>query len=262
MTITEPGRYTLPEDEYHADPVEGGSLSVSGAKRLLVAPALYKHERDHGRPPKAAFDIGHAVHSMVLGVGAPIDVVEADDWRGKAAREAREAAYADGRVPLLTADHEAASEAADAVLTHPLAGPLFTDGEPEESWFWQDRGIWRRARTDWRSGSTVVDLKTCQSAEPSAVAKAVANFGYHMQHAWYVDTLAALGIPDARFLFVFVEKTAPYLVTVVELDEQAVRSGRVRNDRAVDVYAECVAFDSWPGYADDIVRVGLPGWAA
>lgn len=34
-TITEPGVYDLPAEVYHADPVEGGSLSSTGARKLL-----------------------------------------------------------------------------------------------------------------------------------------------------------------------------------------------------------------------------------
>jgi len=33
--VTEPGVYDIPEDAYHRDPVKGGSLSYSGAKKLL-----------------------------------------------------------------------------------------------------------------------------------------------------------------------------------------------------------------------------------
>lgn len=69
LAVTEPGVYDdMPEHVYLADPVPGGSLSFSGAKALLPpsCPALYRHQRDHGRPPKPAFDFGHAVHSMVL----------------------------------------------------------------------------------------------------------------------------------------------------------------------------------------------------
>jgi len=39
VLITEPGVYALPADVYHADPVAGGSLSSSGAKKLLACPA-------------------------------------------------------------------------------------------------------------------------------------------------------------------------------------------------------------------------------
>jgi hypothetical protein len=270
--ITESGAYDLPEHEYLSDPVEGGSLSFSGAKTLLPpgCPALFRHRQSNGRPPKPAFDFGHAVHSMVLGVGEPIVVIDADDWRGKAAREARDAAYAAGHVPLLAADHATAKAAADAVRAHPRAGALFAEGIAEQSLFWRDPlyGVWRRCRIDWRttlpSGRpVVVDLKTCVSAEPSAIGKAVANYHYYQQHPYYLDGVKALGLAeDPAFLFVFVEKEAPHLVTVCELDEAAVEAGQRRNQAALALYAECVETDIWPSYTDDVTVVQLPRWAA
>ena len=53
MTITEPGVYEMPAEEYHADPVEGGSLSSTGARRLLeMAPARWRYEQAHPSPPR------------------------------------------------------------------------------------------------------------------------------------------------------------------------------------------------------------------
>ena len=30
--------------------------------------------------------------------------------------------------------------------------------------------------------------------------------------------------------------------------------------RAIRRFAECLSADKWPGYADDVVQIGLPGW--
>lgn len=256
----------LDEATYHQHP----ALSVSGAKKLLDCPAKYRHDMDHGQAPRAVFDIGHAAHALVLGVGAEILVVAADDWRSKAAREARDAAYAEGKIPLLAADKAAVDGMAAALRQHPRAGTLLEPGtgRAELSLFWRDwvTGVHRRGRLDWFTAHegrpTIVDYKTCASAEPGQVRRAVANFGYHQQHAWYVDAAHAVELADeARFLFVFQEKSAPYLVTVVELDGEAVRVGRARNDEALRVFAACEASGVWPGYADDVQVVSLPQWA-
>lgn len=268
-TITAPVvRDDLPEAVYHAS---RDSLSYSGAKTLLTAcPARYRWELDHGRPPKAAFDLGHAVHSLVLGVGEPIVVVDAPDWKTKAAQEKKKDAYAAGHVPLLEADYAAAEAAADAVRAHPTCAALLADGTPERSLFWRDEthDVGRRARPDWmtqRAGRTIVlDLKTCVSASLSAIAKSVANFRYFQQHPWYLDGVRACGLgDDPAFLFAFVEKEPPHLVTVVELDGEAVAHGAAENERALAIYAECVRTDTWPAYAapDDIPAISLPAWA-
>jgi hypothetical protein len=268
-TIIGPGVHTMPEDAYFAHP----ALSCSGAKRLLPpsCPAIFRHEQLHGRPYKAAFDLGHAAHKAVLGVGAPLQLVEADDWRTKKAQEQRQVAYDTGAIPLLARDWDHVVGMSQALKAHPIAALLFdpAHGKPEQSLFRTDEqsGVDLRARLDWLPESVdgrmvLADYKTAVSAEPRSFAKAAANYGYHMQHAWYVDMVTGLGLADdVGFVFVVQEKTPPYLVTVVELDVEAVRIGRERNRRAIDLYASCLATDEWPGYSTDIELISLPKWA-
>ncbi len=270
--VTKPGVYLdIPDDVYHADPVPAGSLSASGAKRLVPpsCPAIFKWERDN--PVfKDTFDFGHAAHKLVLGKGLDTVVVDAEDWRTKAAQAQKAAAHAAGKVPLLTADWQRVQEMADALRRHPLASVLLDPehGTPEASLFWEDEeaGIWRRSRLDWlpkpRNGRLIIpDYKTAVSADPTNFAKAAMNNGYHQQDAWYRDAAKALDLgADPMFVFIVQEKSAPYLVTVVQLDVTAVRIGRHLNRKAIHTYAQCVRTDTWPGYADDVAHVSLPFW--
>jgi hypothetical protein len=278
MEITTPGVYDMPADIYHADPVPGGSLSSSGARGLLPpsCPARYRYAADHpeARETKPAWDLGHAAHLLVLGAGQDLVVVDADDWRTKAAREQRDEAHATGRTPLLLRDFETVQLMAEALREHPMARALFNPdrGTPEQAGFVRDpqTGVWRRALFDWlpdtplgRGGRMILpDYKTCHAADPEKLARAVYDHGYHQQAAWYLDVAHALGLagPDAAFVFVCQEKTPPYLVTVVEPDAMALRIGRHLNRQAIDIYAACVASGWWPGYSDDVELVGLPGW--
>jgi len=279
VLVTEPGVYNnMPESIYHADPVQAGSLSVSGAKRLLPpsCPAIYKWERDNGRPGKAAFDFGHAAHAAVLGVGGQTvvvqktakdkSVVDADDYLTKSAQEHRDAIRAEGKVPVLASEQAVIRDMVAAVRAHPIASQLLDPdkGKAEQSAFWLDdeHGIWRRGRFDWLAGRVIVDYKTCQSADPASIAKAVANYGYAMQDQWYRDAARAVaGIENPEFVFVFQQKTAPYLVTVAQLDLTAQARGRELNQRAIRTYVECMATDTWPGYVDDVALISLPKWA-
>ena len=197
--ITAPGVYDLDEADYHRDPVPGGSLSFSSAKRLLPpsCPALFAHEREHGRPNKATFDFGHAAHAAVLGVGAPLAVIDAPDWRSKAAREERDAAYAAGLTPVLADEAAQVDGMVAALRRHPTASALLdpTCGKAEQSLFRQEprHGVWLRSRVDWlgepdADGHLILaDYKTTVSADPGAISRTVATYGYHAQHAWYTD---------------------------------------------------------------------------
>jgi hypothetical protein len=277
LIITEPGVYDgIPDDVYHGDPVPEGSLSASGAKRLLPpsCPAIFRHEQDNGRAPKRAFDLGHAAHAKVLGVGAEVVTVDADDWRTKAAREARDEAYAEGKTPLLACEVEQVDAMAAAIRANPVASALFDHargGKPEQSFFWRDNfhGVWRRARLDWlpdltASGRLVLaDYKTAACAEPRKFERSVFDLGYHLSAAWYIDAVKTLGVAeDIAFLFVVQEKTAPYPVTVCQLDYDALRIGRILAQRALGIYADCQETGHWPGYSEQVELISPPPWVA
>jgi hypothetical protein len=270
QTAFEAGVYDdKPEDAYHAD----DALSSSGARKLLPpsCPARYRYDRDHPEATKRHFEYGSAAHRLVLGRGAEWVLLDYPDYRTKAAQQAQKEARAIGAVPILAGEYEQIQAMAAAIKTHPLAGPLLAGGMAERSYFWTDEGygIRRRARLDTsRHGASgrllVVDYKTTVCAEPGAFAKACANYGYHQQAAWYLDAVIACeGETDPAFLFVAQEKVPPYLVTVAQLDDDAIAAGDALNYRAMEIFRDCTASGVWPGYQDDndIPYISLPRWA-
>lgn len=270
MTITEPGIYPgITDTEYHADPVVGGSLTSTGARTLINrTPAHYRHEQKQGRPDKAAFDLGRAVHDALLGHGAPLHEVPADDWRTKAAKEARDWAREQGYTPLLTPQIEAVRAVVAAVRSDSTAGRLFArDGQAELTVVARDpeTGVMCRARLDWYVPGAVplfVDLKTCEDASARGLARAMSNWNYHQQLPFYEDTLrAATGhTGPIRTVLVGVEKEPPHLVGFGEPDEQAIAWGRRLNRKARDIYRRCRDTDTWPGHEPRPVPLSLPGW--
>lgn len=274
FVVSEPGVYSIPEDIYHADPVPGGSLSASGAKLLLPpsCPAKFDYYRKNGgRPDTEAFKFGRAFHSVMFGEGQEVVVVDAKDWKTKAAQEERKAAEAAGKIALLQKDRQKIDDMVAACQSHPLASVLFDreDGEPEQSLFWRDQstGVMLRSRLDWnpnpRPGRPTIytDLKSTINASPSSLSKTVASYGYFMQAAFYLDGIRALGLADNPvFWFAFQEKEPPYLIQVAEVDKQALRIGREKNREAIETFARCTASGEWPGYSSGPVVVSLPAW--
>ena len=275
--ITQPGVYDLPADVYHRDPVEGGSMSSTGARKLLPpsAPALYRYWADHPEEHKRAFDLGQAAHAEVLGIGRPLRVLDADNYRKKATQEARDAAYAADEIPLLAPEYDQVTAMGAALRAHPIAGPLFdpASGEGEQTLVWRDRqtGVNRRAMLDWlparRDGRRLVvpDYKTAVSAEPESLRKALHRHALQQQAGWYLDGVTALGLAgelEPAFVFVFQEKTAPYLVTVAQPDPTALLWGRRLNRKAIDLYRQCTATGEWPGYTDTVISLELPIYAS
>lgn len=257
--------HDVPEAEYHARP----EVSQSQLKTLLDCPARFQYERTHGRPHRDAFDLGHAAHAVILGAGDPLAVIDADDWRGKGAREARDAARADGQTPLLRKDYDRVQAMAAAVLEHPAAAAILgRPGQTEVSMTWDADGVPMRGRID-RATTTadgepvLVDLKSTLSAAPERFARSVYDYGYHLQRAAYSDGWEQVtGEAPSAFIFIAVEKEAPHLTAVYELDATAVRIGEDRYRQALATYRECVATDTWPAYGSDITILPSPRWAA
>lgn len=275
--ITEPGEHALmPETVYHDDPVVGGSLSSTGARKLLdTCPAKFRWWADHQQPYRTVFEEGKAAHRKVLGAGPELVLFPGTGKNPEAWQKADDIAAvaalrAEGKVPLKQSQMDMVNAMADAMRAEPLARPLLDpdQGATELSLFWRERGAWGRARPDrvvrLSSGRTaIVDYKSAVSAAPADVEKSIAKFGYHIQGAFYRAAAQALGIcgmDDSVFLLIVQEKEPPFLTTVVEPDHTAMRMGAIRVRQAFDRYAECVRDDRWPGYSEDVVIAELPPW--
>jgi hypothetical protein len=271
----EPGVYELTDEEYFGPALASTTLSSTGARELLKpgGPARFRHAIDNGTlEVKREFDLGHAVHTLVLGAGpTPVefpgtgknpDAWQKDDDKAEVAR-----LRAKGYVPLRPSDYAAALAMAEAVKDHPLAKKLLRTGLPERTLIWRDEatGVMCRAKADWLRPDGIVDLKTCESAAPDALSKSAHNYGYAIQTAFYLRGLWAtsgrFGEPPAFFVHIAVEKTPPYLVHVNQLTERAMAWGDRQVSQALEIYRDCTAAGQWPGYPlDEITDIDLPAW--
>jgi hypothetical protein len=258
----------LPETEYHAHP----ALSSTGLVKLLQAPARYKHYRDNPEPAKKEFDVGSAVHSKVLGVGAPITVIPKEylsvsgSTGTNDARAFIQGARDAGRIPVKQHESDEINAMAEAVLAHPLARSLFEQsGQAEASVFATDpdTGVEIRCRFDYLPDFTVddpwcVDLKTSASdasRDAFEYTAAKPELRYDVRAEFYLHTYAAVtGEFMARMKFVVVEKTAPYLVAVHHFSTDWAEHARKRMRDGINLYAACLTAErekpdfQWPGY--------------
>lgn len=269
----------VPESVYHADRV---SLSSSGARLLTPpsVPALFRHYLDEPQKPKPQYDFGHAAHKMVLGEGGELFVLDpAVHGRTKDGaiaqkpsatsmwKEAEAKARKQGKSCITKDQMEIAQVMAGKVFSHPLAGKLLQSGNAEMSGYWHDDATGARCRfrpdflPDVKGRFVCIDYKSAVSANPTAFRKSAGDYGYHQQAAWYLDGLREVEISDdAAFLFIVQQKTPPFLVSVVQLEPEAIELGRRQNRIAIDTYAQCAADNKWPGYDEGIHTVGLQPW--
>ena len=269
-SVTVPGVYDkVDESAYQTGqfiaPSLGRPLSYSAAKTLLSSrPERFAWERDHGRPPKKAFDLGSLVHALVLrSRDDRIRVIDAYDWRTKVAQEAQKAAWAARLIPVHRGQFRDAARVARAVREHPLAGALFREGRPEVSLVWTDEsGVTGKGRIDWVHPKALVDLKTVGGygdSEPAKMGKTAANFDYIMQAAIYSDAWHLLTGERLPFLTVAVELDPPHFITVGQYDESDLAVGWERWRQAVGIYVERESAGQWSD-PPEIVTLPVPGW--
>lgn len=254
----------MSEAEYHARP----ELSSTQARRLLESPKRYAWFRDHPEPHSMAFDLGSAVHAKVLGTGWGIEELDFPDFRSKAAREARDAAYADGLIPMLAKDLVQVHDMTEAVLAHPTARALFElPGDRELTVVSEADGAPVRCRFDALTEETpqgrfAIDLKTTAGrATKKSFERAVDKYGYHVQEGHYRATWEASEGTPIAFVFVVVEKDPPYEVGIHQLNALWRGMGETEARAARELFVECTEKNEWPGIPADVQLLDPPAWA-
>lgn len=250
----------------HNDPDYFGTpaYSQSDLKTVLDCPQLLwelKHNGGRRKKPTPAMQSGTIDHMAIL---------EPDKFEktfatcgpkntklGKAQAKAAEEA---GLEPITESQYVEAHNVLLAIKKHPLANKLLTNGHPEVSVYSTDvsTGLDVKGKLDWLGDDIIVDLKTVSGggASPTAFAKQIVNFKYHLQAAHYLELAQA-----KRFIFVVVERDFPYQIGIYELDEAALAEGRWLRKKALDTVALCLASNYWPGYTPAKPQtLSLPPW--
>lgn len=265
----------LPAYGYHADLTgdERPSLSASVIHELVSkspAHARAKHPRLNPAAEvevKHEWDIGTVAHQLLLEGDSVVEIVEADDWRTKAAREQRDLARQHGRVPLLAKDWQEVQRMTSALREQidrlGLAPGLFQDGAAEQTLVWEEHGVLCRARLDWLRDDRLAidDYKTAASASPEKWSrKSVFDHGHDIQAVLYQRAVRAVFGVDPQFRFVVVEKTPPYALAVYQLAPDTVELANRKIDWALNEWRRCLAADEWPAYPRRVCWVTLEPW--
>lgn len=272
--ITKPGIYAgIALSTYHrSDICDGPSISSSGLRTIFHQSPAHFFENWHGNPKRSespesrAFIVGRALHHTILGEKffAKLFAVEPSEWPDEAGevrpwnnnRTVCKKWHAEqrklGRAVLTIKEAETVIGMAKSLATHPLVQHGALNGLIERSMFWKDKrtGIWLKARPDsipTHSGD-FVDLKTTDSTYWMDMMRSIAKYGYHAQGALVREGARHLmGVTDATFSLVFVEKRKPHTRRVVQLKPHDLDLGHRQNEVALDRFVECLKTGTWPG---------------
>lgn len=271
------GIYSISSAAYHADEIgcDAPSLSASIATILLRDSPKHAHAAHPllgggVKEESETFDLGTAAHAYILERREDTFViVNADDWRTKAAQEMRRDARTQGKTPILArqlADVQTMATAVRAQLaafTDPP--PPLTNGKPEQVlvWYEPDRAVWCRSRLDWLHDdySTVDDLKTDgRSAHPDVFTRSLYGRGGDLQAAFYIRGVKALTGIEPDFRYIVAENSYPFAVSVCALGPEALAHADDQVEQAIQLWGRCLKADHWPGYPTRTCYLEPPAW--
>lgn len=281
--ITEPGVYEISFAEYLSDPCILPSLSAGTAHTLLERSPWHAYS-EHPRLGAPAQDyrrdaaIGTVFHAAFLGVGADYAAIDPadypnkdgkipDGWTNAAIKEAKNAAMAQGKTPILLKDLATVAQMVEAASVqldrHEIGNFTNQPGKAEQTLIWREGPVWCRARPDWMPGDLeadpwIVNLKTSTCAHPDVWFRRLFDGGYDLSAAHYVrgvEMVLGLRVTER---FVVVENEPPYALSVIELSRGAMWMAEKRRAAAVEMWRACLERQSWPGYPRAVCTIDLP----
>jgi hypothetical protein len=274
-------RNAVDRDAYYADGLCDGIATLNQSSAHLMLSRSPKHAwAAHpllgGRRRKASSEmtLGTILDEVLLGGERGLEVIECDAFRTNAAKAARDAALAAGKVPVKSGDMAEYREIAERTRKNLYyAGVELDEFERQVLVLWTEtasngNAVQCRGLLDMLdSGKGIIaDLKTTENARPDALGAKCIRFGYHIQAAAYTSAIEHV-YPDlagrVRFQNIWLETEWPNVVTVSEPDGEMMQLGRVQWQRAIDLWEECSRTGKWPAYTTpgEVVRVEPPSWA-
>lgn len=283
--ITAPGLYYgVDHADYFADQCPTPSLTQSIAKILVAQSPRHAWIAHPKLNPKweqveeKKYDVGNIAHSLLLGRGKKLVVIQGDDWVAdrKEKTRLREEAANQGKIGVLSRDYDLAVAMVNAAW-HQLddrgyRSDFFVDvdktqpGDGEVVAAALVDGIWMRALVDWllRNKRRVYDLKTTsRSAAPHALELMPEDMNWDLQAAMHERLLDVLDPDNAgrrEHLFIVQENYEPFALTVVKLTEASLTMGRKKLAHAERIWAECLRSDHWPLYPLETLQAGPTEW--
>jgi hypothetical protein len=238
-------------------------LSPTRAIRVLrdsVAHALLDQERTR------SMDMGVLIDGLLFGRPPKVVVVPFDDFRTKAAKEARDAALAAGAIVLKQGQDDVVG-AAVAQLAPKIARLGMVEHHVKMEW--AAGGCPHRGEMDGIAPSgdriRIYDLKTCGGGEArkNASPGSIVSMGYDIQGMAYVEGLAETRRLDPReidFTLVFVETEPPFAMVLRTFSPTMRVMGTRRWERARAKWLAAYATNDFS--PDDAERdVDPPEWA-
>lgn len=253
------------------DVVNNSRLKAMGTSPLHYLTYPYREQRD-----TASKKLGRPIHTAVLEPekfdksieiwsggftqrGEPTMSKNSTDYK-----QLIERATLEGREVMDQGQASLCLDVQHHVWAHRVANKLLAKpAEAEISVFWTHRfGIKCKARIDiLNAGKYLADLKSAVDITQDVFGRAAYKFEYHVQGAFYQDSVEVLTGKKLPYYIVAVEKQAPFDVVVYEVPDHVLDLGRDVYEQRLMRVVECTKTGMWPGVCGSIAELELPHWA-
>ena len=249
------------------------ALSSGVAHTILSASPMHaKFAQINERTATSEMDIGTFAHAMLLEGGTDaLVIVDADDWRTKAAKEQRDAARAEGKLPILAHKLEAVEAMVKAARLYVAGSELsgiFSEGQPEVTMVWtettDDGEVLCKARADYLRNDRRICLSyktTAGSANPDMWIRAQLP-NYDLATAFYARGVLAVcpDVEETRVVHLVQEQSSPYACSLIALSPALEDLAERKLDRALGIWAQCQATGQYPAYPTRICYAEPKSW--
>ena len=259
--------YNQPEFDYRR--AEG--VNQSSLKKILESPAHYQAALKFRLIPTPAMEMGTALHALSLDGEKAFDatyIKKPEDVKLNT-KEGKEWKASVGRKKVLTTGGKddpwnSVQGMAKSLRRLEWFNPDQKDyiKHNEVSIYWEEAGVHCKARLDrvLIEEGIVLDLKTTDSVEPELFTKKVVSLGYDFQAAYYARAAEIAYGKPFKFIFVAVERKAPYTVDLFEVAPDMMAEGMYKVEKALESYSNCTESGEWPNREPVIRQLDYPGW--
>jgi exodeoxyribonuclease VIII len=259
----------LTNENYHQDRT---CISASGLKLISKSPLHYWDRYinpAYQDATTAAMAFGSLVHTLMLEPHTINERYAISPDVNKTTKEGKAAytAFAEaneGKEFISSKDFATATAMIEQAKLNPTITDLLDLSEKEAMYTFEVLGVPCKMKADAINifDGCIIDIKTCTDASPTEFGRSAFNLNYLLQAAFYIDGhYFATGNNLNRFIFIAMEKTAPFITAVYELTPEQIEMGRQQYLAALQTYKNCLASGNWEAYGHNIQFLQLPNWA-
>lgn len=234
-------------------------LSSSGLKQFAKSPAHYQSYLEEPSKSSTAFNVGTLTHGLVLEGRQGWATV-----KGRRVGEVKQKVLEleeQGIIAIKPGEDRDLIKMSESVKRNQYGKYLGKDPQRAELAGFAEcpqTGLLLKAKFDYApsTGNILFDLKTAQDASPNKFKWSAKDFGYDIQAVHYMNVANLCGMDYEEFIFVVVEKKAPYLTSCYRLSDEMRERAESKYRLLLESFKDCKESNDFSqGYTQELIEL-------